>query len=289
MLTSVFGNGPAVRTWNDELAVLGNGPAIAALHGGPPPGDVVTTGLGDPPVPATDDWPFLYVLEPHVAPYYVASLAVILLFAFGLVAVTARVTSTPLGKFSPHFFVLGMAFLLLETRSLATFALLFGSTWMVNALVFFAILVSVLVAILVTARYRIRRPRLIYAALFATLLVAYLLPPDSLLLEPAWLRYLVASVLAFAPIFLANLVFTYSFRDTRTADMSFASNLLGAMVGGAIEYVSLVTGYRSLLLIACGLYGLAFLFATRFRLLGDRELEAASCESPLSARPQSGH
>ena len=40
--------------------------------------------------------------------------------------------------------------------------------------------------------------------------------------------------LAFAPVFVANLVFTYSFRDTRTADMAFASNLLGAMVGGAL-------------------------------------------------------
>ena len=64
-----------------------------------------------------------------------------------------------------------------------------------------------------------------------TLVLAYVLPPDALLLEPAWLRYLVASVLAFAPIFFANLVFTYSFRDTRAADMSFASNLLGAMAG----------------------------------------------------------
>ena len=34
-----------------------------------------------------------------------------------------------------------------------------------------------------------------------------------------------------------------------------------------------MTGYRALLLIACGLYGLALLFATRVRLLGDRELE----------------
>lgn len=30
--------------------------------------------------------------------------------------------------------------------------------------------------------------------------------------------------------------------------MSFALNLLGAMVGGALEYVSLLTGYRMLLL-----------------------------------------
>ena len=60
-------------------------------------------------------------------------------------------------RFSPHFFVLGAAFLLLETRSLVSFSLLFGSTWLVNALAFFAILASVLLAILVNARLRIRR------------------------------------------------------------------------------------------------------------------------------------
>ena len=102
-------------------------------------------------------------------------------------------------------------------------------------------------------------------ALFVSIVVAYLLPPESLLFDPPWLRYLVAAALAFAPVFFANLVFSYSFRDTRTADMAFASNLLGAMVGGALEYLALVTGYQSLLLIVAGLYALAWLFATRVR------------------------
>jgi hypothetical protein len=49
--------------------------------------------------------------------------------------------------------------------------------------------------------------------------------------------------------------------------MAFASNLLGAMAGGALEYLALITGYRSLLLVVAVLYGLAWLFATRVRLL----------------------
>jgi hypothetical protein len=71
---------------------------------------------------------------------------------------------------------------------------------------------------------------------------------------------------------VANLVFTYSFRDTRTADMAFASNLLGAMVGGAMEYAALITGYRALLIFVAVLYGLAWLFSNRWRLLADRDL-----------------
>jgi hypothetical protein len=104
--------------------------------------------------------------------------------------------------------------------------------------------------------------------------VAFVLPPESLLIDPPALRYLLAGIVAFAPVFLANLVFTYSFRDTRTADMAFASNLLGAMAGGAMEYVALLTGYRALLLVVAALYLLAWLFATRWRRLADVALAA---------------
>ena len=87
-----------------------------------------------------------------------------------------------------------------------------------------------------------------------------------------WLRYLVAARLAFAPMFFANLVFSYSFRDTKAADMAFASNLLGAVVGGAIEYVALITGYGWLLVVVGALYASAWLLATRARVMADREL-----------------
>ena len=164
----------------------------------------------------------------------------------------ARSAGIPLRRFSPHFFLLGIAFLLLETRSLVTFSLLFGTTWLVNSLVFFAVLVSVLLSILINGRVRFQNPIPLYAALLASLVVAFLLPADRLLIEPIWLRYLAASVVAFAPIFFANLVFSHSFRDTWTADMAFAVNLLGAMAGGALEYLALITGYQALLIVIGG-------------------------------------
>ena len=168
-----------------------------------------------------------------------------------------------------------MAFLLLETRSLVSFSLLFGTTWIVNALAFFAILASVLVAILINARFPIRHPSVFYVGLFVALGVAFLLPPEQLLIDPPWLRYVIAAALALTPVFFANLVFSHSFRDTATADMAFASNLLGAMVGGALEYLALLTGYRALLPLVAVLYLLAWLFATRWRRLADRDLETA--------------
>lgn len=275
MLRDTFGHDPLLRTYDQVKATLAAGPAVAALAGAAPPGDSVDAVPpvdGAAPTPATDDWPFLYLRTPFVADYYLVALGVILLGALLAVAGAARVTSTPLRRFSPHFFVLGIAFMLLETRSLVSFSLLFGTTWLVNALTFFAILASVLLAILINARFPIRRPNLLYVLLFGVLALAWLVPPESLLIDPPWLRYGLAAALAFAPVFCANLVFSHSFRDTRTADMAFASNLLGAMVGGALEYLALVTGYQALLAVVALLYALAWLTATRFRRLADRDL-----------------
>src|SRR4029077_10588308 len=156
--------------------------------------------------PATDDWPFLYLRTPFIADHYIAGLGFALIIALRGVLGATRVSGTSFRKFSPHFFALGVAFLLLETRSLVSFSLLFGTTWLVNALAFFAILASVLLAIFINARFPIRRPHLLYAALFISLGVAFLLPPESLLINPPELRFGLAAILAFAPVFFANLV-----------------------------------------------------------------------------------
>lgn len=275
MLESAFGTAPIARTYQSTMAIFADGPGIAALNGGPPPGDAIDpipNDPGDTPKAATDDWPFLYLRTPFIAPYYLVALLLIVAFAIVSVAGAARLTGTSIRRFSPHFFVLGVAFLLLETRSLVSFSLLFGSTWLVNALAFFAILASVLLAVFLNARLKLQRPQLLYGALFVALAIAYVIPPETLLIDPVWLRYTLAAVLAFAPVFFANLIFTYSFRDTKTADMAFASNLLGAMVGGSLEYLALLTGYRALLIVVAILYALAWLFANRYRFLADRDL-----------------
>ena len=56
--------------------------------------------------------------------------------------------------------------------------------------------------------------------------------------------------MSFLPVFVANLVFAKRFADTADATSAFAANLLGAIVGGCLEYLSLVVGYQALLLLA---------------------------------------
>jgi SAM-dependent methyltransferase len=275
MLQEAFGTPPIARLFSSNQAIHAAVPAVAALPCGVPPGDhadPIPAVEAPTPVPAHDDWPFLYLRTPFIAPYYVLALVLVLGIAALAVTGAAAVGRASIRQFSPHFFVLGAAFLLLETRSLVSFSLLFGSTWLVNALAFFAILASVLLAILLNARLRFQRPGRLYALLFGAIALAFLIPPESLLIDPPALRYVLAAALAFAPVFVANLVFTYSFRDAQRADMAFASNLLGAMVGGALEYLALLTGYRALLLLVALLYLIAWLFATRVRWLSDVEL-----------------
>src|SRR5205085_6512663 len=100
-----------------------------------------TSTAGDvtaaPPTPATDDWPLMYLRDPGLPWVYVAGLAMVAVIALGLIFGLAPATARR--GFNGHMFFLGAAFMLLETRSLVTFALLFGSTWLVNSLVFFAI------------------------------------------------------------------------------------------------------------------------------------------------------
>ena len=275
MLTDVFGAPPAISQFDvgiGSAAVLMSGPAVGGSGAGAAP--------TAPPEPATDDWPFLYLRQRGIDPTYLAALGFVLAAALFGTLVVARTSRTPIGAFSPHFFALGAAFLLLETRSLATFGLLFGTTWLVNALVFLAILLSVLLAIVVNARSRPRRAPL-YAGLGLALGLAFLLPPSALLVEPAWLRYGLSALVAFAPVFFANLVFTRSFQDTRSADMAFASNLIGATLGGVLEYAALITGYRGLLLLVAGLYVAALVLGTRVRVLGDRPGDDGTPSAPI--------
>ena len=208
------------------------------------------------PSPVSDDYPFLYLRERGLPRLYLITIALILAASF----VAVRVTAGPLRAMRSYLdlFFLGAAFLLLETKNVVQFALLFGTTWFVNALVFGGILLAVLAAVQVARRFRLSQPRWLYAALFVALAIAWAVPPDSLL-QLSWTARLVAAiVLAFFPIFLANLIFAQRFAGVGSSTVAFGANLLGAMTGGLLEYLSLVTGYRALLPLAAVLYALAF-------------------------------
>jgi hypothetical protein len=278
MAGHAFNQEPLVSTYGGwgRAAVIMVGPRLATLPPGKfgpyheqnpkaPGRPLRVIGEGYYPLssttPATDDWPFLYLVDRSFPLLYIEGLAMVVLFALaGTLTLAPR---RVLRRFNWHMFFLGVAFMLLEVKSLTTFALLFGSTWLVNSLVFFAILSSVLLAVLVNSRLKIRRITPFYLLLFGVLVLNVLVPPEALLLGNPLVRYLLASVMAFTPVFLANIIFANSFRDSETADVAFASNLLGIMVGGGLEYFSMLIGYRMLLLFVIVFYACALLLRNR--------------------------
>lgn len=209
------------------------------------------------PPPARDDYPFAYLRTPSIPVLYLITIAAILTASL----IVIRAAAGPLVRMRGDLdlLLMGAAFMLLETKNVVQFALLFGTTWLVNALVFFGILLSVYAAVELVRHVRIRNTGILYVALFAALAVAWSVPPGSLLVMPVAIRFVSAVVIAFAPIFLANIIFADRFKDTASSTAAFGANLLGAVAGGLLEYTSLLFGYRSLLLIVGLLYAFAFL------------------------------
>jgi hypothetical protein len=258
-LTEVFGHRPCLDS-------MGGGSRRGALVAGLAPGDqrcarTWQPGAAGAPAPATDDHPFPYLLRPGIPSYYLGVLLAVLLCSL----LGVRAVGGPLRWMRPYsdLFFMGAAFLLLETRYVTGFALLFGSTWLVNAMVFTGVLLAVLCAVETSRRLRLRSLTPLYALLAGTLVVAYVVPLSTLLALDAPLRLVTAVALAFAPIFCANLIFAARFAATSGSTAAFGANLLGALLGGTLEYASLVVGYRALLLLATGLYLLAFALKPR--------------------------
>ncbi len=218
------------------------------------------------PRPATDDHPFPYLRTRTIPGFYLATIGLILLASLLMVRLAAG-PFRPMVRYGDLFFM-GAAFLLLETMYVVRFALFFGTTWFVNALVFGGVLLSVLLAVEVSRRFTFRRPAVLYAVLVAFLAVAFFVPSSWVLSLTVSLRFIVAVALAFAPIFMANLVFTQRFKDTGSSTIAFGANLLGAMFGGLLEYGALIVGYRALLIVAAVLYGCAFVLGRRYLRVG---------------------
>ncbi len=213
-------------------------------------------GAGPDEGPVPDDRPFVYLRGRAIPLPYVLTLVAILAVSFLSIRLTAG-ASGELVRYLDLFFM-GAAFLLLETKSVVTFALLFGSTWLVNALVFGGILLAVFAAVEVSRRRGVTRPRRLYAALLVALAVAWAIPSSVLLSLPVGVRLGAAVTIAFAPVFLANVVFAQRFREVEGSAGAFGANLLGAILGGVLEYASLAVGYRNLLVLAALLYLCAF-------------------------------
>ena len=208
----------------------------------------------------TDDWPFLYLREPAVPALSLRGIAIVAVLS--LVMLLAFV---PIRRARPNgqMFFLGAGFMLLETKGVVHMALLFGATWMVNSIVFFAILTMILLSNLYVLAVRPRRTWPYYALLLLSLAINAAVPMGVFLALPGAGKIVASCSLVYLPVFFAGVIFATMFRSSRQPDVDFGSNIGGIILGGLSEYFSLVLGFNHLLWIAIGYYVLSAMLSPK--------------------------
>jgi hypothetical protein len=152
-----------------------------------------------------------------------------------------------------HFLFLGLGFLLLETKSISDCSLYFGTTWFVTLVVVTGVLLMVLAANIVAMRMS-RFRMWLYIPLIATLLLLYFVKRDVILALSFNERLLWSLLVVPLPIFFAGLIFSTTFRQGLNPSSFFGANLIGAMIGGFSEYLSMIMGNQNLMFIIIAAY-----------------------------------
>lgn len=219
------------------------------------------TAVVDAAIPS-DDWPFLYLKSPTIPRHYAGFMAFIVILG------AASLLLLPRGQRGVRmpYFLMGAAFFLLETSNVVRLSILFGSTWSVNVLVFSAILALVLLANLTRAMTKRLGLRWVALLLLAAVFIGYLVPTHALLaIGSPPVRAVAAGVIFLGPVYFAGLLFATLIENEASFYQAYASNVLGAMVGGACEYLSIVVGFKVLVLLTLAIY-VATVLSLRKRL-----------------------
>ena len=212
---------------------------------------------------ATDDWPFLYLRKPMIPTLslrgmlIMGGLGVLLILLFLPRQRNNNRIARAGSLLNVQLFFLGAGFMLIETKAVVTMALLFGGTWIVNSIVFVAVLIMILLANLWTFRLRPTQLWPYYTGLLISLAVNVIVSLDSFLGMNRGIQVLGSCVLVFVPIFFAGVIFATSFKRTTQPDRAFGINVAGAMIGGLAEYSSMALGFQYVVLIAILFYALS--------------------------------
>lgn len=214
---------------------------------------------------STDDWPYLYLSTKGLSSFYQKVMGMILLIAFLGISLSARVNKISLFKranIDLELFLFGLAFLLIETRSITSMNLVWGATWLTSAIVFASILSMVLLATLIT-EFKPMTYKTSMLCLVGMLVLTYLVPTELLVGKPILIKFALSMILVGGPIYFSSICFALLFAKRDSAGLAFGWNILGAVVGGLLEFLSMLTGLKTLLLIALLAYLIAFLISKK--------------------------
>lgn len=207
---------------------------------------------------ATDDWPYIYLAKPSIPTLYIL-LAVLLggLVAYGRHQLGATAIAVGRTRTDWHFFLLGAAFMLLETQNISKASVVLGNTWLVNAVIVSGIMMMILLSNLVAMTF----PRIpkspVAACLIGTCVVLYFVDLSRFAFLPFMTKAIVVGSLTTLPMFFSGLIFIDSFAKAKHKDSALGANLMGALIGGAMQSVTYVIGIKALLLVVAALYAAA--------------------------------
>jgi hypothetical protein len=274
LLAETFGAPPLALDVRPSRRCLGHGGLLLVGGSGAALSDVRRRAAAHPAVAAlslpdrafplktdvpTDDWPYLY-LERRSIPIYHSIVAGACL-VLGLLL--RRRLFQPGDPVDGSMLLLGAGFMLLEVSGVSRAALLYGTTWTVNAYVVGAILGMILLANLVASRVDYDPRGWPFAGLLASLLLVAFVPPVWLASLPTAPRVLLGGAFLALPVFFSGLVFVAVWARLERRDLALGSNILGSLLGGIASLLSMLVGFQQLTLLTVVVYLGALLLIRR--------------------------
>lgn len=287
LFEEVFGKPPVLIEGGRGLTVmcgdLDDYDRFAATAGAKPFPHLRDPALASLPLP-TDDWPFLYQQWRELSPTFLWGL--LIMAAIGVAWVWLLLPKGDRAASGQgQFFWLGVSFLLVEVKSISQLALVWGCTWKVSAIVIGVIMVEILLANLFVSRLRVRRTGWAYALLFASLLASYFFDTSRVANQGFLGGRIWPTLVLLIPLFFAGIVFAVVFAKAPRVESAFGWNLMGGVLGGFLEYSSLIFGFRFLTLLAVATYGVSWLIQPRPDLLDTThclDIAAEPCDEPVT-------
>lgn len=212
---------------------------------------------------STDDWPFLYMVVRRLPISYLILL--VFLSALSYLVIQNFNRGTAIARlFSPVYFLLGAGFMLLETKNITQLGLTFGNTWFVVTIAIAGVLLMAFFANWTIMKTSLIQRPMPYVILLGFLMFSYFFPMSTLKEFSPFVEKLLTALILSLPFFFSGIAFSLQLRKGGVPiSVAMSSNLMGAIVGGFLEYNAMYLGYQSLYVFAFVFYTLAFVFSSK--------------------------
>ena len=207
---------------------------------------------------STDDWPFLY-MPSKVYPF--SYLSIIIILSFSSIFFLNKLIKIRTNNFSASCFFLGAGFMLVETKGITEIAKIYGSTWIVVSVVIAAVLLMSFIANLIVMK-KIKISLLAtYTLLLISLILGYYLFTKGSTQMPSDINKIIMPIILTLPILFSGIAFSKELLKLQSISQALSSNILGAMLGGFLEYNSMYFGFSNLYVLAGAIYLSSYIFS----------------------------